>query len=284
MTMGGGGADPGGGGGGDVVGGGGAVGGSGNYPNSGGFVNSGGQPPATGGGVVVGTGGEGAPPVNLFGDHPDRNKVQAGAVCDRLATIQCAAQDKCCFAPRTDYGTCWQDSFRICRTELYLDTITDNPATGFDPVAAEIAFTQFESLAINCDPGVTWFAASAEGLRTMLRGTRSSGDRCTPPIPIRLETAAGALASCNPSAPCLGHGTPPIWRCTAPSGAGGPCFSDLNCYDGLYCPQTDPAQFDLVCLARKPPGSPCSIGTECESLLCKNFTCAVLDQQTAFCL
>jgi hypothetical protein len=151
-------------------------------------------------------------------------------------------------------------------------------------VAAEAAFAQFESMARACDQGVTAFAASQTGLRTMMRGTRSSGDRCSPPLPIRLDSAAGALASCNPSTPCLGHGTPPTWRCTAPSGAGGPCFTDLNCYDGLYCPQSDPAQFDLVCLQRKPPGSPCSVGTECDSILCKFSTCAVLDRQSAFCL
>jgi hypothetical protein len=54
--------------------------------------------------------------------------------------------------------------------------------------------------------------------------------------------------------------------------------------DGLYCPQTDPPNFSLACLQRKAPGSPCGLGNECDSLLCKGGVCAELNQQTAFCL
>jgi hypothetical protein len=183
-----------------------------------------------------------------------------------------------------DFRTCWQVSIDTCRSELHLDSVAANPATRFDPSAAETAFTRFEELARVCDPAVTAFAVSQGGLRTMLRGSRASGDSCTPPFPITIETAAAALASCENAAPCLGHGAPPIWRCTPQNAVGGDCFTDLNCLDGLYCPQTDPPNFALTCLQRKPQGSPCGLGNECDSLLCKGGVCADLNQQTAFCL
>jgi hypothetical protein len=256
---------------------------SGGVPGSGGDFNSG-----SGGDFNSGSGGSGP---KVFTDpnatNPDRNKVAGGQVCERLSTIQCAAEAYCCDAPGRSYDECKQAAKDYCVNSLYLDAVTANPITGYDGVGAEAIFLAYEGYASNCDPNVTAWGASLQGLRGLAKGTRASGANCKPGIAdvTKKPVAAANLASClNPETtacyPAAPLGT--NWTCSARGN--GACFADTNCTDGLYCdnPQLLPA--GSTCRQRKGDGTPCAQPNECGSLLCKQHVCAGVNQQTAFCL
>jgi hypothetical protein len=238
-------------------------------------------------GAVGGIGGEsgvgGLPPFD-GGTEPGRNRVPAGQVCERLATIQCAAEVSCCSSPGRNFDQCKQSQRDKCVNEAHLDAITSNPITNYNIDRAEAAFAEFERLASICDPAIAQWAARTDGLRGILLGTVASGQSCGPPDS---DPAIGGarLASCVDGATtaCL-----PVslftWTCRPRGPAGADCFSDFNCIDGVYCdnPQLDPT--GAKCVQRKPDGAPCGVGNECNSLLCKGGMCIFPNAGAAYCL
>lgn len=233
-----------------------------------------------GAGGELGTGGAGFD----AGTAPDRNRVQAGAVCARLATIQCAGEAACCANPGRSFEECETRMRTGCVNELYLDAISSNSVAGYDGSAAEAAFNRFEELASMCDVSVATWGASANGLRGITPGTRAAGADCTPPNPLNTADAAGYLVACTGGAACL----PTLlsgWNCEPRAAAGGNCFTDLNCQDGLYCDNPDlTVSSGHRCEPRKSDGSPCALPNECQSLACRGGTCVPQDQQVAYCL
>jgi hypothetical protein len=219
------------------------------------------------------------------GTDPARNQVQAGQVCTRLAQIQCAGEAFCCENPGRDRATCEVVMRDGCINQLYLDAMTENPDTGFDPAAAATTMTQIETMASTCDVGIAEFGASPDGLMGMFRGTVEAGESCSPGLTTNEAAAAGALASCadvNTTA-CLPRSAL-SWRCDPRGQVGDDCFSDLNCVDGLYCPNPDLDLGGAQCAQRLPDGSPCSLPNECASLFCKAGQCAPVTVQNAYCL
>jgi hypothetical protein len=220
------------------------------------------------------------------GTDPARNQVQAGQVCTRLAQIQCAGEAFCCENPGRDRATCETIMRDGCINELYLDAMTENPDTGFDTTAAANAMTQIETMASTCDVGIAEFGASPEGLMGMFRGTVAAGESCSPGLTTNMAAAAGALTSCTDvaSTACMPRSAL-SWRCDPRGQVGDDCFSDLNCVDGLYCPNPEfSLSADAVCAQRLPEGSPCSLPNECASLFCKAGACAPVTVQNAYCL
>ncbi|MDH5672009.1 MAG: hypothetical protein OEZ06_07645 [Myxococcales bacterium] len=223
------------------------------------------------------------------GTDPVRNNVQAGQVCARLAQIQCAGEAYCCDNPGRDRATCETVMADGCVNELFLDSVTASPVTGFDAGAASVAFTELERMASECDPGIAAFGGSASGLMGMFTGTIEAGGNCEPdggPLGLPSEpAAAAALASCTDiqSQACLPRLT--SWSCEPRGQAGTKCFSDLNCVDGLYCPNpTFAVTTNATCTPRRPVGQACSTPNECESLFCKGGACVAADAQAAYCL
>ncbi len=234
-----------------------------------------------------GTAGTGALPDFDAGTDPGRNMVDAAQLCDRLTTIQCAGEAHCCVAPGRSVEQCKTEMMDGCVNEAYLNAIAANAITAFSPDAAAAAFTQFEMMASQCDPSIAAWGSSVTGLRGILLGTKAPGDSCKPPT-LQLTNpaaAAAALASCTDLAThaCLPTGLATAWTCAPKNSAGGACFTDINCQDGLYCPNPD-AGFSATCAARKAEGAGCGLPKECASLFCKGGKCVAQEQQAAYCL
>jgi hypothetical protein len=221
------------------------------------------------------------------GSDPNRNQITAGNVCERLAQIQCAGEAFCCESPGRDRTACEADMFNGCMGELYLDAMSLNSITGFDAAAASTAFGEIERMASTCDVSVAAYGVSPNGLMGMFRGSVSDGSSCSPGIRAASDQAlaAAALASCSniTTTACLPTSAL-SWSCKPRGDVGAECFTDLNCLDGLHCPNPD---FDIgaaTCAPRKAVGSPCQLPNECESLFCKGGTCVTADAQAAYCL
>lgn len=218
------------------------------------------------------------------GDDPNRNKVQAGMLCTRLAQIQCAGEEYCCEDPGRDREACETTMRRSCMDEAYLDAISGNSVTAFDADTAAVTFAELERLASICDPSIVAFSISRDGFMGMFRGTAASGSSCFPGSSAP-ELAAAKLASCTDIASVACLPTSLLsWKCEARGGAGATCFTDVNCVDGLYCPNPDLEIGKTKCEARKPVGGQCEWGNECESLFCEAGACVEPSQRNAYCL
>lgn len=282
---------------------------AGTPPVVGGAGGIAGTPPVMGGGVggstggtpvVGGAGGMGTMVGNgtVFdagGADPNRNNVQAGGVCARLAKIQCAGEAFCCNNAGRERAACESAQMTSCASKAYIDVISKDALAGFDLAHAAAAFAELERLASLCDPSIAAYGASSMGFAGIFKGTRAPGSDCGPGgsllNPPSKEQAAVALASCNTidTTACMPTSSAPLdpWKCTAKAGAGAPCLTDLNCQAGLGCPNPTLAggSFGLgTCTPRKPPGSPCEFGNECDSFYCVANTCAAAETQAAYCL
>jgi hypothetical protein len=241
-----------------------------------------------GDGGVSGTdgfGGSGALPPFDGGTDPNRNNVQPGQVCERLATIQCAAEVSCCGSPGRTFDQCKTAQLNICRNEAYLDAISSNAIAGFDAGRAAAAFAEFERLASMCDPAIVEWAISPTGLRGIVNGTKNANESCYPGS-MDKALAAAHLASCTNSAAqaCL-----PLrllaWECRPRGQVGAACFSDLNCVDGLYCDNPNlTINSDHKCTQRKLKDATCATSNECQSLFCRGGTCIAPSAGAAYCL
>jgi hypothetical protein len=137
-----------------------------------------------------------------------------------------------------------------------------------------------------CDASAPAWALSADGFRGAFTGTIAAGGDCEPMGGLEADLAdiTVALASCTDpgNQACLPTESAG-WSCAARSAAAGPCFTDLNCADGLYCEGA--LTTAGVCTAQKAMGEACSTPNECTSTLCAGGSCAAADDvQAAYCL
>jgi hypothetical protein len=264
------------------------TGGGGTGPGGSDGVGGGGVGGDSGSSGVGGDGGTGALPPFDGGTDPNRNNVMPGQVCERLATIQCAAEVSCCGAPGRTFDQCKQAQLNTCRNEAYLDAVTLNSISGFDAGRAAAAFAEFERLASMCDPSIVQWSISPNGLRGIVTGTKNANDSCRPPATQADDRAAVAahLASCRDSSvqACL-----PLavlqWECKPRGQAGAQCFSDLNCADGLYCNNPELKIGTMyTCTQRKLKDATCATSNECQSLFCRGGKCIAPSAGAAYCL
>jgi hypothetical protein len=220
------------------------------------------------------------------GTDPNRNKVMAGNICQRVAEIQCAGEAACCASPGRTVDTCTTQQKKACAESLGLDALSADPITAFDAAKASTALEKFEMLASTCDTSISVFAVGPNGFRGAAAGTVAPGGTCNPGMGTnRVAATTAALASCKDSTTeaCLTSSTDP-WKCSPRADAGGHCFTDANCKDGLFC---DNASLDPdagKCAATKANGADCMLGNECTSYACKNGKCVAQTADTAYCL
>jgi hypothetical protein len=229
---------------------------------------------ASGMGATGGMGGSG-------GMAGGNNNVGPSEVCMRVAQIQCAAEADCCDAPGRDVAACESAQRNEC--EVGGGAAAADPIVGFDQDALADALDELQARTATCDPSVATWAITSDGFLSAFTGTRAAGADCGPAggDDATLDAIAAALASCQNSATtaCLPDLVSGDWTCAARSAAAGPCFSDLNCADGLFC------NIMGTCEARKAAGAECDQPNECASLLCAADTCAeASDTQAAYCL
>jgi hypothetical protein len=246
----------------------------------------------SGGSGGGGTGGTLEIPPDDFGTEPDRNRVQPGQVCERLSRVQCAAEQECCNAPGRTFEDCYRAQMSECG-RVYLDQVSQDPITGYSVDAASEAFTEFERLAMQCDPQIALWSISPGGLRGITLGTVAPGAACTPANVTDFQKVAAHVVSCLEASTyaCLPTGLtglPPLepWICSPHSGLDGPCFTDLNCVEGLYCNNNldNPVPVGSQCKQRKASGGSCTFPNECQSLTCRSGSCVDATTRTAYCL
>jgi hypothetical protein len=221
------------------------------------------------------------------GSDPNRNQVSAGSICERIATIQCAGGSFCCDSPTRTFDGCKSVALSTCQGSFAFDEVAGSAAVAFDGAAASTLFTEFERRSSMCDPAIAEWAASPVGFATSFQGTLGADADCRMGIgEVNEATTAQlgvALASCR-----IGDGLACLpgeaaWTCKPRGAAGSPCFTDLNCADGMYCQNTG-GPYDGVCAARKPAGEACDSPIECSSFLCMSDVCAAsTDVQAAYC-
>lgn len=267
----------------------GAIAGSGGASGAAPLSGSGGYSGAGAGGtLVVDSGAGGAQTCFDVGTDPARNRVQPGNVCDRLTTIQCAAEGCCCDNPGRDLSTCKRVMMQYCREQLRIDSISADRTTGFDPVFAEQVFEQYERQASECRPSVVSWGVSFEGLRGIIKGTIEPGQPCTPSGDwgeTLDEAGAAALASCrDPENTACSHPAMLLWLCSPRVDVGGACITDLNCLEGLYCDNPSLLLLGAVCRQRKAVGEPCALANECQTLICRYERCAEVTKENVYCL
>jgi hypothetical protein len=220
------------------------------------------------------------------GSAPDRNHVQPGAVCARLAEIQCAGEAACCKAPSRDPGMCHDALEQSCKTMLLLDDVSAAAAVGFDADTASQAFAELERRASVCDPTVAAWAVSPDGFLGSIGGTLVKGESCKPDGGLMGSPSAVtiALVSCQLGAGVACLPSDKDWTCAPRVGPAGRCFDDINCEDGLFC-DNPMSSFDGMCAERKAKGESCRGATECTSFVCQSGKCAAEnDVQAAYCL
>ena len=233
--------------------------------------------------------GRGEPALSMpfdAGSDPTRNNVRAGELCARLAVIQCATEIHCCTAPTRSRSQCESALRTACKDELFLDTMSQNPITGFDAAFTAQMFTELESRSALCDLTIPTWSISPLGLRGILKGTLQPNASCKPPGTGVTDKAAqaAALASCKniETHACLPKSLLGDWLCSPKSGIGANCITDDNCQTDMYCRNPNMAPLGK-CAARVAVGGSCSTGGECVSLFCKSGTCVAPETQLAFC-
>jgi hypothetical protein len=230
-------------------------------------------------------------PVFDGGSDPDRNQVQVGMLCDRLAGLQCAAEVHCCQTARA-FDVCKVARIKDCQA-TNLDDIAGQPAAGFSAAVGSAQFAELEQLAASCDLQVRVWGSAPDGLRGIFQGTLAADQPCTPPpgAPSLIGYGA-ALVSCKEPAThaCLFSGigppAPPMAAtCAARAGAGTRCFGDANCQENLYCDNASMTYSGGKCTLRKPLGSACVHGVECASRFCNHSsaTCVEPNAEQAYC-
>lgn len=220
------------------------------------------------------------------GKDANRNKVTAAQLCERLATINCAGEAYCCDMPGRTVDACKQDLIKTCSSELMLDRIAMQEIARFDGEAAERAYNELERRASKCDPSVAQWGGSTEGLRGILKGSVEPKGSCKPTaaLPEPVEVGAALVSCAQPETnACVYSNILDAWTCQPRAGMGGPCVTDNNCTDGLYCIVETPGLAG-ACQPRKASGESCQAPTECASLFCKKSKCVDADQQAAYCL
>jgi hypothetical protein len=225
------------------------------------------------------------------GVEPNRNQVQPGGLCERLSTLNCAAEQHCCMAPGRTFDTCKRDMLSDCTMNGHLDEVAQNQIAGFSATHASAAFTKLEELSAACDPSMTLWAIAPDGLRGILQGTVAPMGSCKPTGFPSVVGYGASLASCKQPAThaCLFTGdgptaAPTTATCAARSGVGATCFVDTNCMDGLYCANTQMKYSSGKCAAGKAAGMACTTAAECASQACKSGSCVPTTSQTAYCL
>jgi len=262
-----------------------ACGGGSSSGGSGGSSNSDGGSKNTGGSGDGGSGGSngGSGTTADAGDNP-----APGALCKRVAQIQCQGEAACCSSPGRTESACETAQLAVCAQTLSLDAVAMDSVTGFDQTTSNAAIAQFDQLAKSCDTSIAAFGISTTGLRGIAQGTVDPGGTCNPAKTGATPVAAtaAALVSCkDPSTnACLPAASGMDWKCQPRADAGGACFTDANCKDGLYCDNPMYMLTGAKCAARKATGADCTAGNECTSLGCKSGKCVDQTKDTAYCL
>jgi hypothetical protein len=217
------------------------------------------------------------------GSVPNRNAVQPGNICRRLAEIQCAAERSCCDDPQRDMSSCLDEVETSCAVDALVDRIAAVPETGFDPAQAEAVLDELERLASDCDPGIWMFGESRAGLLSIFAGSVESGGSCRPANVLDETQAAAALVACGDAErqaclPSLG-----AWRCAPIAAEAGACFTEANCEAGLYCTNTSLNLAGGQCAARRETGADCAFDQECQSSFCVMGACVQAERDVVYC-
>ena len=209
-------------------------------------------------------------------------------MCSRLAELQCAAEANCCQNSARRFPSvdaCINNQRTVCEDNAMVARLARDAKTGFSSDHTETVFNEFERQTGLCDVNVAAWGVSSAGLRNMFRGMLTANANCQPSSATDFGAGISCLVddnlACVPAFPETDFTPPSGWTCKTRSGAGGNCFSDLNCTDNLYClvPETL-----STCAMRKAAGQSCAAPNECLSLLCEGGVCQEANVEDVYCL
>ncbi|MET0386333.1 MAG: hypothetical protein ABW321_10265 [Polyangiales bacterium] len=212
--------------------------------------------------------------------------VMSTGLCARWATIMCEGEALCCADGARAADVCVTELTGACAEEAFLDQVTQNATSGFDPAAAERAFGELEERVARCDPTIERWNWSPAGLRGALQGTLGAGESCKPSDVLSADRSmqASALVACRSvdGLACLPASLLGDWTCETKQPAAGSCLTDENCADDSYCTNLGQASLG-ECTPRLPLMAACVDSVVCESGYCDGERCSELDPQTVYC-
>jgi hypothetical protein len=213
-------------------------------------------------------------------------EIVSDDLCARLSEIQCSSEQHCCDAPMRSMARCQSDLASSCKQTLYLDQIAAGSKTGFDEGAVDRAFGALEQLTNNCDPAITHWALSDDGLRGLFPGTLARDQNCSAVGGATADRGivAAALSSCRRAdgLACLPKSLLGDWTCAPKQPNGGSCLTDDNCEGDAICNNAGQPALGS-CTPRLPLGAACTDANQCTSLACSDQQCAEPDVQTVYC-
>jgi hypothetical protein len=217
---------------------------------------------------------------------PDASVVAVGELCARFARTQCEGEQHCCDEPTRSRERCQTAMEQSCAQGVYLDQIEMSPKSDFDADTADRVFSELEKRTAECDPSITRWALSEEGLRSAFRGTLKAGEACNSTGGVLGDRGliAAALAACRHAdgLACLPQSLLGTWSCAPKQADGQSCVTDDNCQPASVCNNFGQAALGS-CVARLPLGAACTNSSECESVYCDDNQCATADAQTVYC-
>jgi hypothetical protein len=218
-------------------------------------------------------------PSDLMGDE-GVSPIAPRALCDQLAESYCVAHQSCCTPEQTlDQGSCLNATRALCN---WIVDIASDTRTGYDGVVARDVLAEAELLFDACDPDVSPFLLSSDGLLATLTGTVAPGDDCsTRDIPNLAE-----FFSCQDDRACVRVGAN-RWTCLQRVPLGGTCRNDSDCAEGLHCSSAWYGFLDGSCAERLANSSACTRNSECLSFVCTGGeakTCEALTAENVYCI
>lgn len=193
---------------------------------------------------------------------PPGATLTSDELCPRVREI--VAGTACCGATPT--------SSDLTELGAQCDTIralVDDPRVGLDGAAASEVLDELERRLDACDPGWAAWAASAEGLRRIYRGTRGLGTPCD--VASGTIDAATILSCAGGYCPTRTDELATMGTCAPYRTEGASCASDLECAPGLFC--APGAGMLGACTRPRPLGSACRGFADCASGDCASGVC-----------
>lgn len=186
-------------------------------------------------------------------------EADVSAFFQKRAELICKKNFECCTGASVlaDSSESCANSNRFNSNDSALSSAIDAGQASFDGQAADECFRQIAAL--DCAAWAQVIRGDDPApCREIIKGRRSSGESCT------RDYECGSLF-------CRKTPQVDVGQCTPKGTAGSPCALNVaSCVDGLIClePGTGP-----ICTVRKPEGTACGRGRECESGQCTDSVC-----------
>ena len=201
--------------------------------------------------------------------------VEAAEFCVQYAEIICDAVIDCCSTSTEDRSMCL-DLVGVLCANGFGPSFSDQ-RTGYDAQEAAVQLASGRQRADACDVSLFGWVTRTDGVMSVMRGTVPANGSCDPLFPEVWSPPESAVVdvprfySCDEGLACTVTSLSPVaWGCQPVGGMGDSCIGFADCEVELACQAVGAAG---QCLARSPAGAACTVGTQCQSYLCRGDRC-----------